>query len=85
MPPLRWIAYPSHSLPQCALYSIKAANRTATLVLCGRRHLHGLAELFRAAKDDVSVYDIYDYKWYGGLPIEGAEGIIAHEREDDGT
>ena len=64
---------------------IKAANRRVTLVLCGRRHLNGLTELFRTAKDDVSVYDIYDCRWYRGVPVEGAEGIVDYEREDDGS
>jgi hypothetical protein len=64
---------------------IKAANREVTLVLCGRRHLQGLADLFRTAKDDVKTYDIYDYEWYRGIPQEAVDGIVGYEREDDGT
>jgi hypothetical protein len=52
------------------------------LVMVGRRHLPGLAALFTAAGCEVSPYDINDYGWYLGRPMESADGVVGHMREE---
>jgi hypothetical protein len=61
----------------------KAQGSKTTLVLCGRRHLRGLETLFKAAGDEVKVYDINDYDWHRGRPMESVDGIIGYDREED--
>jgi hypothetical protein len=51
------------------------------LLMCGRRHLAGLRELFKAAQYHVRTYDINDYPWYRGIPMEGADGVIGYRKE----
>ncbi len=62
---------------------VKSQKHETALVLCGRRHLRPLVDQFQAAGDDVRVYDIYDYQWYRGIPLEAADGVMGHEREDE--
>lgn len=64
------------------LERVKACGSKITLVMCGRRHSHGLEQLFSAAGDRVHSYDIYAYDWYRGVPLEGSEGIADYDRED---
>jgi hypothetical protein len=53
----------------------------SALVMVGRRHLPGLTALFKAAGCAVRACDLNDYEWYLGIPKEGAEGVLGHERE----
>jgi|SRR5208337_298740 len=59
----------------------KTHEGQVTLIMCGRRHLAGLAQLFRAAGDDVRPHDINDYPWYRGIPVEGEDGVTGYRRE----
>jgi len=61
--------------------TVKSQKANACLVMCGRRHLHGLATLFAAEGYRVQTYDIFDWAWYLGRPIEEAEGVVGHDRE----
>src|SRR5690348_3741309 len=51
------------------------------LLICGRRHVGGLAQLFVTAGYNVQPYDINDYPWYRGRPKEGKSGVIGYQRE----
>ena len=62
---------------------VKGRRHEAVLVLCGRRHLQPLVDQFQAAGDDVRVYDVYDYEWYRGLPLETSDGVRGYDREDN--
>jgi hypothetical protein len=63
---------------------IALANVPVTLVICGRRHMRGLAQRFEDAGVRTVVYDVYEYCWYRGVPQEDGVNIIGYEREDDG-
>jgi len=54
------------------------------LVICGRRHMRGLEQRFGEAGVITSVYDVYDYNWYRGVPQEDGLNVIGYEREDEG-
>ena len=74
------------AIPLLAMFEgVRRQNYESVLVLCGRRHLRPLVEQFQAAGDDVRVYDIYDYEWYRGIPLETVDGVIGYDREDDST
>jgi hypothetical protein len=45
-------------------------------------HFRELAALFEAAKDDVRLFNINNYDWYRGVPIESPEGLIGFDREN---
>lgn len=61
---------------------VKVHNAALVLVLCGRYHFRAVAALFEAANDDFRLYDIDDYDWYRGRPIESPEGLIGFDREN---
>jgi hypothetical protein len=63
---------------------IVAINATVTLAICGRRHMRGLEQRVIEAGVRASVYDVYDYNWYRGIPQEDGINIIGYEREDEG-
>jgi hypothetical protein len=58
---------------------VKHENAAIALILCGRYHLRALVELFEAAGDDVRAYDIQEYGWYRGRPMEAPEGVIGYD------
>ena len=60
----------------------RAHGSRAILIMCGRRHFRALEKLFKDAGDDVRTYDINDYPWYRGRPIEEAEGVTGYDKEE---
>jgi len=59
---------------------VKAHSAAVVLIMCGLDHFCGLVGLFEAAGDDVFPYEIGNYDWYRGRPIEGTEGVISYDR-----
>jgi hypothetical protein len=61
--------------------TVKSKKMDTSLVMCGRRHLKALATLFAADGYRVLTYDVFDFNWYVGRPIEEAEGVTGHDRD----
>jgi len=61
---------------------IEEAGAKSVLVMCGRYHTTGLEKIFKDAGDDVQMYDIKNYDWYRGVPIEGPDGIEGYDNDD---
>src|SRR5215831_15555617 len=58
-------------------------NARVVLVICGRQHSRGLAQLFAGTGAKPSVYDVLDYQWYRGIPKEEmGGGIVGYDRGD---
>lgn len=67
---------------QYMFQQVNAQRARVVLVMCGRRHFRVLGQLFQNSGDDIRLYDINDYEWYRGRPVEGAEGVIDYDKED---
>jgi hypothetical protein len=63
---------------------IAAVDARVTLVICGRRHMRGLEQRCTGTGVKPSMYDVYNYEWYRGVPQEDGVNVIGYEREDEG-
>jgi hypothetical protein len=51
------------------------------LVLCGRLHIDALRSAFENSGHAVKTYDVADYDWFQGKPIEGDGGVVGYVRQ----
>lgn len=65
---------------------IVSRNARVTLAICGRRHMRGLEQRVQNAAVRAIIYDVYDFGWYHGIPLEdlGDQSVIGYAREDEG-
>lgn len=62
---------------------IASRNARVTLAICGRRHMRGLEERIRNAGARTFVYDVCNYDWWRGIPLEDGINVIGYEHRGD--
>ena len=62
---------------------IAAVNARVTLAICGRRHMHGLEERVRGVGVKTFRYDVCDYDWWHGIPIEDGVNVVGYDQRED--